>query len=229
MHRTKDLLRTFFLFACVFFSIAQSQRSDAELQRSAIYQRSTDARSRLNVLSVSIEPGQEDLATLAYFRMAKGAKILSAYVTNGEGGENEGWAENPLSLAVTRRNEAIQALALVDGNVHFLNLPDVVAAPDSASVQSRWPVDTLDARLKKLILEYHPDIVLLARDGASATSVRWKLFRESLIRTVKKIVPPQPSGKNRRASSSGGWVVGRVWVESSAGTGVSVPDRKSVV
>ena len=60
-----------------------------ETGRAALYQRSLDARSRLHVLSISLQPGYEDFATLAYFRLGRGARIVSAYVTNGEAGESD--------------------------------------------------------------------------------------------------------------------------------------------
>jgi len=56
-----------------------------ETGRNAIYQSSIDLRRNLKVLSISMQPGQEDLSGLAYFRLGLGAKIMGAYITNGEG------------------------------------------------------------------------------------------------------------------------------------------------
>ena len=66
-----------------------------ETGRNAIYQSSIDLRRNLKVLSISMQPGQEDLSGLAYFRLGLGAKIMGAYITNGEGGESDIRGEYP--------------------------------------------------------------------------------------------------------------------------------------
>ena len=66
-----------------------------EVGDDALYRRAIELRSNLNVLSIALEPGHEDLAGLAYFRIGKGANIVSAYLTNGEAGESDVRADYP--------------------------------------------------------------------------------------------------------------------------------------
>ncbi|MBI3579181.1 MAG: hypothetical protein HY089_07215, partial [Ignavibacteriales bacterium] len=75
----------------------------------ALYQRALDSKSRLNVLCLSLQPGYEDFSTLAYLRFARGAKVMTAYLTNGEAGESDVRSEYPFKLAAIRREEAAQA------------------------------------------------------------------------------------------------------------------------
>jgi len=135
-----------------------------EVGRPAAYQRTLDLTNDLKVLSLALEPGFEDLETLAYLRMARGATILSVYLTNGEAGESDVRAEYPHYLAAQRREEAYQALQHLGGDVGFMNLPHVWATSDSEHVRAQWPADTVQARLVSMLKRFRPDVVVFAAD-----------------------------------------------------------------
>jgi LmbE family N-acetylglucosaminyl deacetylase len=186
----------------------------------ARYQRSLDTRSRLTVLSISLQPGYEDFATLGYFRLARGARVISAYVTNGEGGESDIRGEYPNQLAAERRSEAAKAITLLGGGAYFLNMPDIAAASDTGFVRARWETDTLQARLVRLILNSRPDIILVPRDWARGVkSPQAEVFQSVLVRAIRRAeatkVPPK--------SSSPQWSVGRLLVDDGRGKGVQAP------
>lgn len=65
----------------------------------AIFQRSLDLRNPIVILSISLEPGFEDLPALAYLRLGRGARIISLYVTNGEATPSDVSGEPPFRLA----------------------------------------------------------------------------------------------------------------------------------
>ena len=158
-----------------------------ETGRNAIYQSSIDLRRNLKVLSISMQPGQEDLSGLAYFRLGLGAKIMGAYITNGEGGESDIRGEYPPYLAKTRREEAADVLAYLGGQVHFLNMPHIASARDSTRVRELWPADQLQAGLVELFSQFRPDVVLLARDWAGdRKNHQWEILYADLITTAKK-------------------------------------------
>lgn len=183
-----------------------------EIGKKALHQRSLDLKSNLNVLSIAIQPGKEDLAGLAYFRMAKGATIVSAYVTNGESGESDIKAEYPAFLAGIRRQEASQAISFLDGETHFLNMPGIASARDTVKVRNLWQSDTLQTRLKRLIIRFRPNIILVAPDW---TTEKENPLQEILYKNIIKVVnnvSTKGSNKNITGTDSDEyWDVNRVF------------------
>jgi hypothetical protein len=188
--------------------------------REAIHQESLDAQSRLDVLSISLRPGYEDLATLAYLRMGRGARVTSAYVTNGEGGDDDLRGELPMHHAGELREEATKALTKIDGGAFFLNMPDIPAAPGPEAVRLKWRTDTLRARLTRMILEAHPDIILVARDWLAGGSSPLNQVLESelnqVLRHAAAIKSTDPRGLNP-------WTVSRVLIDRGTNQGLSAP------
>lgn len=195
-----------------------------ETGRNALYQRSLDLQSNLNVLSIAIQPGHEDLPGLAYFRLGRGATIMSAYLTNGEAGESDVRAEYPPYLATIRREEASKALSYLGGGVHFLNMPDIVAARDSAKVRELWPSDLLRKRLANLFSQFKPDIIMLARDWATeGSSPRWDVLYSDVLVAVKKIAPTEMYKDLPGSNAYGLWRVDRVFIDNWKRKGFSIP------
>ncbi len=195
-----------------------------ETGRAAVYQRSLDLQNDLNVLSIALQPGYEDLATLAYFRLGRGARIMSAYVTNGEAGESDVRAEYPPYLAAVRRQEAAKALSYLDGELYFLNLPDIAAARDSAWIRMRWPSDSLQARLRDLVDRFQPDLVLVAPDWPGAgSSLRQAVLISDLLTVIRDFAPAEPPRRPTASDSHTGRPVQRVLVEETRGSAISAP------
>lgn len=195
-----------------------------ETGEKAIKQRAVELKSNLKVLSIALEPGFEDLATLAYFRLECGATILSGYFTNGEAGESDIEGEYPNYLAATRRKEAGDVLNYLDGDVYFLNLPHIVATRDSLNVREKWPKDSVETKLIALIDEFQPDILLIERDWRTNNgSVYWSVFKEDVISTVAKM-----GGPKDEAGCTQHWRVGRIIVgDDKEGGNVFPIDRKN--
>jgi LmbE family N-acetylglucosaminyl deacetylase len=178
------LKRTFFLIvvASLVQHAATAQGDFPETGRQAIWQRATDLANDINVLSIAIRPGDEDLETLAYLRLARGARILSAYVTNGEATESDRADDLPPQIAAQLRDEATQALRYLDGEAYFLTLPDFGAARDTASVRRLWPIDTLQKKLRALISQFRPDLIVLAHDYAmGSTSPSQRVIADAVV------------------------------------------------
>jgi hypothetical protein len=188
--------------------------------RAAIRQRSLDVQARLNVLLIALRPGYEDLATLAYFRLGKGAQIASAFVTNAEGGESDVRGEYPSQIAAERRMEATEAIRLLDGGALFLNMPDIVAATDSSFVRSIWRTDTLRNRLVRMISDFQPDIILVARDWLGGTgSPQMQVVQAEILDVVRRLASVKAGLPVAGIGSVKPWRVARVLIDDELQSG----------
>ncbi len=195
-----------------------------ETGRHALYQRSLDLRSNLKVLSLALQPGFEDQAALAYFRLGRGATTMSAYLTNGEAGESDVQGEYPPYLAVARREEAARAMKRLGCEVSFLNLPDIAAASDSAQVRELWPRDTLNLRLGRLISNFKPDLILVARDWQLGNqSLRWQIFRAEILTAVKSVAEAKIAEFFIVTNTYHKWIAGRVAIDDGQSQGLGLP------
>ena len=215
------IFRRFFVFLLlVALSSIASAQYFPRTGRAAIYQRSLDVRGRLNVLSIALRPGYEDLETLAYFRLGQGAQIVSAFVTNGEAGESDVRGEYPNQFAAKRRAEASEAIRTLDGGALFLNMPDIVATSDSNHVRSIWRADTLRNRLVRLISDFHPDIILVARDWLGGTnSPQRQVLQGEVHRVVRQLASGNVANVFAGVGPIAPWKVPRVLVDDGARTG----------
>lgn len=190
----------------------------------ALHQRALEVKARLNVLSFSLRPGYEDLPTLAYFRMEKGARIVNAFVTNGESGESDTRGLYPNQLAAALRNEAAKATEVLGGEEYFLNASDLGAARDTFSVRQRWSLDSLQQRVRQLLIAVRPDVILIAKDwGESGSSPMQEVFLDLLFRTLRKMEPTAAQKKAGGAEELFQWSVDRILIESPAKGGLRVP------
>lgn len=223
-------LKFFFFLNCIFFLSSCTKRPSPqnyfpETGKNALHQRALDLRGNLKVLSVALRPGYEDLATLAYFRLGRGAVLMSLYATNGEAGESDVQGEYPPYLAATRREEAVRAMAYLGSDARFLNMPDLIAGRDSAYVRQLWPSDSLQAKLGMFVSQFKPDLILLNRDWATETgsSPWWEILRADLLETVQNAATATTVDLAVVANVSQAWTVSRVAIDDGGGQGQTVP------
>ncbi len=154
--------------------------------KGALHQVLLDLKNPAVVLSVAAEPGQEDLRTLATLRLNAGAKIISAYATNGGSTPSDLQGELPNDVAGRRKEEAHRAMTLIGGEAYFLNLPDVGIVEDPAALEHLWQPDTVMARCVRMIRLLRPDVILLAHDTRidEGDSVRPSVLRALLLRSI---------------------------------------------
>ena len=212
------------LFLVLFSYSLSAQPTPPSSNSELIYQQSLDLSGRLNVLMISLQPGYEDLATLAYYRYGRGAKIMSAYVTNGEGGEGGVTSLLPNELAARRREEAFAVMQTLSGEAYFLAMPDIPAARDTAKVRSIWNPDTLQWRFVKMMYEFKPDLVILCRDWeAKGGSHRWDVMISDLLEALKMIEPVKSPTDPYRFAPVPRWPVGRLVVDDGRSRGATSP------
>ncbi len=195
-----------------------------ETGQNALYQRALDLKQNLSILSIALRPGYEDLSELAYLRLGKGAQIMSVYVTNGEAMDSDTKSEYPAYRAGTLQEEAHRAISLLDGQARFLNMPDIASARDTHKVRSVWSSDSLQQRLEKVLIQFKPDVVLLARDWrAGGKSPCWEVLNSDLLSTIKRIIPEGTARSRLDAAYTQSWEVSRVFVDEGDGRGISIP------
>jgi len=221
--------RFILFFSIVAFSVAcgrkpTKQNYFPETGPDALYQRSLELQNPLNVLSIAIQPGYEDLQALAYFRLGRGAEILSAYVTNGEAGESDLRDDYPHQIAATRRIEAKNALAHIGGEVHFLNFPDIAAAKDSAAIRKLWPKDALQRKLRLLVDQFKPDIILVPRDWrANGKSRCFDILCADILTVLQNPQQVDDARADATTMTPGAWTPARVFIDNPQHSGLSIP------
>lgn len=209
-----------FYFGCADESVQMDPGYFQEVGDAAVYQRALDVENDINVLSIAIEPGFEDLETLAYFRFARGANIFSAYVTNGEGGESDLRGEFGNYRAATRRNEAKAAVTVIGAEAHFLNFADIVAYRDRQSIEQVWRKAHLQEKLKALLAKTQPDMILLASNDKELSA---SMEQQVLIDALRSAAMDSTAQSDETAGQGGpAWRVERVYVRTNDPNGLSV-------
>ena len=181
----------------------------------AIFQRSLDLQNLGLVLSIALEPGFEDLATLAYLRMARGARVISLYMTNGEATPSDLNGETPFRLAARRKEEAYRSMTYIGGETYFLNFADMGIVNDTSKLEHFWNPDTVIARLTEVIRTYRPDVVLINRDlrGEPGVTLRQSTLQDFLLNAIRAVQDSMQTGTTKVGSDMLSWKVQRIFVD----------------
>lgn len=193
-----------------------------EVGGEAIRNRALDLRYDLSIMSIALEPGFEDLETLAYYRLHRGASIMSAYVSNGENRDSDIRVEYPNYRAATRREEAYRALSFLDGDHYFLNLPHLVAAADSEQVRNAWPAKQMRSSLKAAISRFKPDIIIVARDRDNVASLKNQIVLADVLAAVGSLAGERDADETNGANGVEPWKVERVFVDRPGRGGLAL-------
>jgi hypothetical protein len=164
----------------------QAQPLLADTSDAALMQSQKDLQGGAVVLSIALAPGFEDLSTLAYYRLNKGAEIKCVYITNGEDIPNYENGSDALETAKIRKEEAFQAMNVLNGEAYFLNIPaaaSLVQPLDAGKFESSWK------RLDTIIADTKPDIILLHLDypWLQAESRRLAALQRELKQILKRL------------------------------------------
>jgi hypothetical protein len=153
----------------------------------AVHQTTLELGTPAVVLWVALQPGYEDLARIAHLRMATGARVVVAHVTNGESTPDDEGGSLPAFTAARRKEEADRVARLLGSTAYFLNIPDPGAVPNRGILERIWNPDTVNARLDRALRRFRPDVVVLSGDrrGPDSLSERSSLLKELVLRTVQ--------------------------------------------
>lgn len=165
----------------------------------ALHQRSLDLMMPLMVLSLALEPGYEDLNTLASLRLGAGARFVSVYATNGPATRSDLNGDPPSRVAARRREEAFRAVTRLGGDTHYLALPDYGVVTGPEELDPRWHADSLGRAVAGLLRAYRPDLVLLPPDfrEEGTGSPRFLRLRGALVSAVESLGRPAEAGESR--------------------------------
>ena len=207
-------------FALLIASHAAAHHSPyfPDLGPGAVRQRTLDAGNAAVVLSIAAEPGQEDLTTLTVLRMGEGARVTSAFLTNGGATPCDRGDDLPVRLAARRKVEAYRAASLLGAETYFLNFPDFGVAEGKEELEKLWGKDSLVDRCVRAIRTVKPDLILIARDwrAEQGDPARLAIMKEVLTLAVAA------AGDTEGTSWQGlpPWSVSRVMQEDPEGTRV---------
>ncbi len=175
---------------CCMVPVLSASSIIEQLNHSVRYQRVLDLSSNLVVLAIAVEPGDEDLGLLSYFRFGRGARVVTSFLTNGDSGISDTEPELPAHLAARRRTEAYKALRYIDSGVHFFAMDYMPPGSSSDEITEAWNRSDIQLNIMKLINRIKPDIVILFSDHESQISQRWKYLYESTRAALYRIGIP---------------------------------------
>ncbi len=211
-----------FAFLLFFFSLEAPRLSSAqqspyfpERGSAAIFQRALDLQNLTVVLSIALEPGFEDLPTLTYLRMARGARVINLYVMNGEATPSDLNGEVPFRLAARRKEEAYRSIMHIGGETYFLNLPDAGVVTDRHKLERIWNPDAVVAKLAEAIRMHRPDVILISRDfrGEPGQTLRQRTLQDLLLNAVRAVQEPSGPQDTKASSIILPWKVQRIFVD----------------
>ncbi len=182
----------------------------------AVHQVTLELGTPAVVLWVALQPGYEDLARIAHLRMATGARVVVAYVTNGEATPDDEGGALPLFTAAKRKEEADRVTRLLGSTAYFLNIPDPGAVPSRTILEDIWNTDTVIARLDRTLRRFRPDVIVVSGDRREPDSLseRSWFLKDLVVRTVKRAATVPTPVDTSRVPRWGD--VRRVFVETRA-------------
>lgn len=213
-HRPALVLAAFVTFLIPLFLLRAGDYFP-ERGAAAIAQRTLEVEHPWVVLMVALEPGMEDFPTIAWLRMATGARLTSLYATNGEATPSDYSGETPGDLAGRRKLEALQSMSILGAECSFLNLRDAGIVKRRKVLEEAWNPDSTVARLVRAIRLARPDVIILSRDerSDSAISLRQNLLKDLLVRAIREARTAR--GEHGPATPIGerSWSVQRLFVD----------------
>ncbi|HUI31687.1 MAG TPA: PIG-L family deacetylase [Candidatus Acidoferrales bacterium] len=171
----------------------------------AIAQEIREIKNPSVYLVITVAPGFEDLASIANFRIGRGAAVSVAYITNGEDIPSDLNGEMFYQLASRRKEEAYNVLSYLGVQSFFLNVPvDEFSAGEGCFHPTSRLDKILNDRLDSVISEVKPDIIVLDHDPLSAgkQSSRCAYFQDLVLRKISA---------EKEASS---WIVPRLFAQT---------------
>jgi LmbE family N-acetylglucosaminyl deacetylase len=112
------------LALAVLAPFARAQQAEPEAGFVALHQALLDARTDAVVLNVAAHPDDEASRTNTILRRKYGMRVVTAYTTYGDGGQNAIGREIGPELAYLRVRETLRAAAMSDVEVRWLGMED---------------------------------------------------------------------------------------------------------
>jgi LmbE family N-acetylglucosaminyl deacetylase len=147
--------------ATLFFATApRAQTAEPEAGLVALHQACLDAATDFVVLNIAAHPDDESSRTNAILRRKYGMRVVTAYSTYGDGGQNAIGREIGPELAGLRVRETLRAAAMSGVEVRWLGMPDFGFSKSLDETLRVWGADRLKDAMRELVARVDPDIVV---------------------------------------------------------------------
>jgi LmbE family N-acetylglucosaminyl deacetylase len=188
-----SLAGAFALFVLVASPRAQHAEPEAGLV--ALHQALLDAATDAVVLNVAAHPDDESSRTNTILRRKYGMRVVTAYTTHGDGGQNAIGREIGPELASLRVRETLRAAAMSDVEVRWLGMEDFGFSRTLEETRARWGDEHLLAAMRRLVDEVDPDFVItnhtIAQGHGHHRATFWAIDTVLRERAASKVyVPP---------------------------------------
>lgn len=140
--------------------VVPAQRAEPDAGLVALHQAVLDAGRSAVVLNVAAHPDDESSRTNTVLRRKHGMRVVTAYTTYGDGGQNAIGREIGLELAALRVRETLRAAALSGVEVRWLGMDDFGFSKTLDETLRQWGEARLLAAMRKVVDEVDPDFVL---------------------------------------------------------------------
>ena len=148
--------------ACASLVMAQGPEPDAGLV--ALHQARLDAVTSGVVLNIAAHPDDEASRTNTILRRKHALRVVTAYSTYGDGGQNAIGKEIGPELARLRVRETLAAAAMMDFEVRWLGMRDFGFSKSLDETLAVWGKDALLDAMRKVVDEVDPDFVVTNHD-----------------------------------------------------------------
>ena len=148
------------LALAVLAPFALAQQAEPEAGLVALHQALLDARTDAVVLNVAAHPDDEASRTNTILRRKYGMRVVTAYTTYGDGGQNAIGREIGPELAYLRVRETLRAAAMSDVEVRWLGMEDFGFSKTLDETRAKWGDENLLAAMRKVVDEVGPDFVI---------------------------------------------------------------------
>ena len=146
------------LAALLTVPFVRAQEPEAGLV--ALHQALLDASTDAVVLNVAAHPDDEASRTDTILRRKYGMRVVTAYTTYGDGGQNAIGREIGPELAALRVRETLRAAAISGVEVRWLGMDDFGFSKTREETLVKWGEEPLLAAMRKVVDEVDPDFVL---------------------------------------------------------------------
>lgn len=156
----KGVLALAVLAPFAFASRVAAQQAEPEAGLVALHQALLDARTDAVVLNVAAHPDDEASRTNTILRRKYGMRVVTAYTTFGDGGQNAIGREIGPELAYLRVRETLRAAAMSDVEVRWLGMEDFGFSKTLDETRAKWGDEKLLAAMRTIVDEVDPDFVI---------------------------------------------------------------------
>ena len=196
---------------------AQEAESTAGLV--ALHQALLDAATDAVVLNLAAHPDDESSRTNTILRRKHGMRVVTAYTTFGDGGQNAIGREIGPELAHLRVRETLRAAALSGVEVRWLGMDDFGFSKTLEETRAKWGDERLLAAMRAVVDEVDPDFVLtnhtLGQGHGHHRATFWAIDQVLRERAAaKRYVPPLLT---RAKIDEATWVVDPAELEPARG------------